>query len=631
MAAFIHGEVNWGERPEVVHHAVRQMLDAVAHYPWSSTALDDVSAGPVCCVMGVQRGLPTLDSSGDLPGHDPVAHIVADLDLHARDELQTLLGISSADGRSLSAEALVLRAYRRWGLGFGDRLLGDGAFALWDASERRLVCWRDTAGVRPLYYHHVPGRQLVISSDLQSIAAHPAVASTLDLPYTRAFLADERFTHPTRTLVHGVHKVPAAHVLVFDRGGMHLQRYWDPAAVGERADVDDDECADELRALLRQSISCRLPCAAGAAGAHLSGGLDSSSISLLAAAVLEDRGLDLSAFSWAPPRDVVPAIDGDERDLVEAVSQSGPVRLEYTRLSPSDIADVEYRDVALRPRATLNFEVATSRHAVDTGVRRILSGWGGDEAIAFNGRGYFADLARHGRLGTIHRELRLRSRIHGGSLAGAWKSRVLTPLLPDRALRQRSKEPTALPAELRSDFARVLAGVEPLDHAFPRERPGVRRMQVSLLEFGHLQYRMESWAAHGAALGLTYGFPLLDRRITEFALSLPARMFFRDGWKRWLYRTAMDGILPDVVRWNPKKFDNAAAHQLRDVLLETAAVYREPLLARQDNPLVDVSVLLGEQDRQQRLRSSPDGAAAPAPELPIGRGAWLAFTRLQPA
>jgi asparagine synthase (glutamine-hydrolysing) len=630
MAAFIHGEVNWAERPEAVDHAVRRMLAVVAHYPWASTSIDDVSAGAGRCVMGVQRSVPVLDSNPDL-ARGKLAHVVADLDLHEQGELQSQLGFSSADARALSAEALVLHAYRRWGLGFAGRLWGDGAFALWDASEQRLVCWRDTAGVRPLYYHHVPGRRLVISSDLQSIAAHPSVAPTLDLRYTRAFLADERFQHPTRTLVHGVRKVPAAHILVFDRGGMRLQRYWDPAAVGERASADDGECVEELRALLRQSISRRLPCAADAAGAHLSGGLDSSSISLLAASLVDGRGHDLTAFSWAPPRDVVPTVDRDERDLVEAAARSGPVRLEYTRLRPSDIADVEYRDVALRPRATLNFEVATSRHAVDAGVRTILSGWGGDEGIAFNGRGYFADLARRGRLGTIHRELRLRAQIHGGSLRGAWKSRVLMPLLPDQALRQGSKEPPPLPGELRSDFARVLADVEPLDHSFPRERPGVRRMQVSLLEFGHLQFRMESWAAHGAALGLTYAFPLLDRQVVEFALSLPPRMFFRDGWKRWLYRTAMDGILPDVVRWNPQKFDDAAGHQLRSVLLEPADVYRTPLVERQDNPLVDVGVLLAEQGRQQQLRSTLDAPPASSSSLPIGRGTWLAFTRLQPA
>ena len=156
-------------------------------------------------------------------------------------------------------------------------------------------------------------------------------------------------------------------------------------------------------------------------------------------------------------------------------------------------------------------------------------------------------------------------------------------------------------------------------------------MQVSLLEFGHLQHRIEAWAAHGAALGLTYAFPLLDRRIVEFALSLPGRMFFRDGWKRWLYRTAMEGILPDAVPLEPDEFDNAAAHQLRSVLLEPAAVYRNRCSSDRDNPLVDVGVLLAAQDRQQQLSSSPDGPPSPSPSSPVGRGAWLAFTRLQPA
>ena len=628
MSAFIHGEVNWTERPRTVGANVQRMLDAVAHYPWASTSIEEVSAHPVSYVTGIQRNLRTVDQRVDRPGHEPAVHITADLHLHGRDELVAQLGISSGEALPMSDEALVILAYRRWGVRCAERIVGEGAFALWDASEQRLICWRDAAAVRPLYYYHVPGRRFVFSSDLQSIAAHPATPSTLDLPYTSAFLRDEQFQHPTRTLIQGVRKVDPAHILIFDRGGVHLQRYWDPASIAERADADDGECVEELRALVRRSISDRLPSSGEGVGAHLSGGLDSSSVALVVAALLEDRGHELSAFSWAPPRDVVPTIERDERDLVEAAARFVAIRPRYTHLRPNDVVDVAYRDVALRPRATLNFEVATSRDAADAGVRTIFSGWGGDEVIAFNGRGYFADLARRGRLVTVQRELRLRSRIHGGSLRGAWKARVVMPLLPDRAFRNGSEELPPLPAELRPEFARVLATVEPLEHPFPRERPGVHRMQESLLRFGHLQYRMESWAAHGAALGLIYTFPLLDRRIMEFALGLPGHMYFRDGWKRWLYRTAMEGILPDLVRWNPKKYDDAAAHQLRNVLLEATDVYREPLLGRQDNPLVDVKVLLAEQDRQQQLRSLPSSGSS-SPPSPIGGGAWLAFTGLK--
>jgi asparagine synthase (glutamine-hydrolysing) len=630
MAAFIHGEVNWAERPQVVGANVRRMLDAVAHYPWAAASVEDVSADPVCCVMGVQRSVQTAAAHADLPRQGATVHIVADIQLHARDDLQSRLGISPVEARPLSDEALVLRAYQRWGVECADLLVGDGVFALWDASAQRLICWRDAAGVRPLYYHHVPGRRLVISSDLQSIAEHPSTPAMLDLPYTKAFLRSEPFLHPARTLIDGVRKVPSAHILVFDRGGLRLQRYWDLDSIAERADVGDGECVEELRELLRESISVRLTSAHAGIGAHLSGGLDSSSIALVAASLLEERGRELSVFSWAPPWELVPKLERDERDLVEVACQAAGLQPRYTALQPIDVVDFSYRDVALRPRSSLNFEVATSRLAVERGVRTILSGWGGDEVVAFNGRGYFADMARRGRLRTVQRELTLRSRIHGGTLRGAWKSRVMTPLLPDAAYRRRPVE-TPLPAELRPDFANLLDKVEPLEHTYPRERPGVHRMQTALLQFGHLQYRMEAWAAHGAALGLNYTFPLLDRRIMEFALSLPGRMFFRDGWKRWIYRTATEGIVPDRVRWNPDKYDAAATHQLRKILLEPANAYREPLLGRRDNPLVDVSVLLDMHDRSQQPESSPNGSPPPPPPRPVGGGVWLAFTQLRPA
>lgn len=626
MTAFIHGEVNWDDRPQLVESNVRRMAQAVHDYPWVSTVINDNSSGEYSCVLGVQRS--TIERREGLPASDDLFSIVADVQLHERDVLESQLGIPPSEALSVNDEALLQRAYRLWGLACGERILGDGALALWDGSAQRLVCWRDSAGVRPLYYHHVPGRRLVISSDLRSMASHPEIPMTLDLPYTRALLVDGSFQHPLRTLHEGVQKVPAGHLLLFDRGGLRFQRYWDPASIVERERIDDGDYVEELRALLRQAVSSRLP-KEGGIGAHLSGGLDSSSVALIAAGLLDGREDKLTAFSWAPPREVVPEVENDERDLAEAVSRFGGVPLRYTTLRPSDVVDYSYRDVALRPRSTLNFEIATSRHAREAGIQTMLSGWGGDELIAFNGRGYFAELALMGRFATIQRELRLRSQIHGGNLRGPWKARVIRPLLPDRVLGLESETPP-LPAELRPEFARHLSSVDSLQHGYPRERAGVRRMQVSLLEFGHLQYRMESWAAHGAAIGLHYSFPLLDRRIMEFALSLPGRMFFQDGWKRWLYRTAMEGILPDEVRWNPQKFDNAAESHLRSVLRSRAEEYRKPLLERIDSPLVDVGVLLAEQERRWRLLDASENSPFAPPYPPVGAGAWLAFTDLNP-
>ena len=81
----------------------------------------------------------------------------------------------------------------------------------------------------------------------------------------------------------------------------------------------------------------------------------------------------------------------------------------------------------------------------------------------------------------------------------------------------------------------------------------MRNEQLRLWDRGHLTKRIEGWAAGGGRVGLTYAYPLLDRRIVEFALGLPPEMFFKNGWKRYLFRHAMAGMLPDDIRWNPSK------------------------------------------------------------------------------
>jgi asparagine synthase (glutamine-hydrolysing) len=265
----------------------------------------------------------------------------------------------------------------------------------------------------------------------------------------------------------------------------------------------------------------------------------------------------------------------------------------------------------------------------------MLSGWGGDELVVFNGRGLFADLARRGRWRTVQRELRQRQQIHGGSMLGAWRHRVVEPLLPDVALRgfrRGGRTETALPSELRPEFAALVSRTEPLETTPLRERPGVHAMQTALFANGHLQYRLEAWAAHGATLGLDYAFPLLDQRLIEFALSVPDHLFFKNGWKRWLYRTAMEGVLPEAVRWHPDKHDSALEVQARRVRVQARESLISELRTRNTNPFIDVEQFLAVNDPRRR----PSGAAytthiATQVRPQDGSASWLAFTQLSPS
>jgi asparagine synthase (glutamine-hydrolysing) len=626
---FIHGEVNSSTSVDEVAAAVEKMLGVVTPDAWTGSKLTRSAAPGVSCVLGVQSE-PSHDGEPSTRQRDDALHLVTDVRLTDRARLAGRLAMGP-DHR-LSDDDLILAAYGRWGKDCPDRIDGEGTFALWDERERRLFCWRDTAGVRPLYYHHETGRATIISSDLRSLVTHPRVAASLDLRYVRTLLESRMVYRPaSRTMIQGIRKLPAGHALEVTSAGLRVWRYFRPLGLEPVRFRDDREYVEQLRELLARAVGDRIPQDEDHIGAHLSGGLDSSSLSIVASR-RRRTGQRVTGFSWAPPWSIVPEVQGDERPLAEAAARAGAVPLRFTELRPSHIVDLNSGDRATLPIESMRTEFATSRDAVGLGIRTMISGWGGDELIVSNGMGYFADLARRGRLLAIGREFRRRAGRHGGSIRGLWKSRVLVPLFSDPVLHRLgwhpSPAPAPLPAELRPEFSRCLTEVEPFDVLDYRERPGIHRNQLQRLTGGALQYRTEAWAAQGAALGLTYTFPLLDRRIIEFALSIPDHLYFRDGWKRWLYRTAMEGVLPDEVRWNPDKFDNAAYESLVRVVPEAARGLEARLRHRAENLYVDVERLI-EQSAADRPRSIGRGSGAPRATAD-GSANWLAFVDIPP-
>ena len=619
------------------------MMAALAAYPWASGGLEPVAVreggGSLAVQAAGEPGRMPAGTAGPLCWDGLT--VAADVRLDNRAELGAALGLDRAFARALSDPELLLHAYRRWDTDCAAHLLGDFAFAIWDEGRQRLLCARDTAGVRPFYYHYRPGQGVVLAGDLQALLAHPDVPHRLNLAYVKAYLLEGmgQFQVPASTFFQEVDKLPPAHCLTVDRAGLRRWAYWEPGRTTERRYADEGDYVAEVRSLLHEAVACRVQDTVHGVGAHLSGGLDSSSVAVLAHRILQEQGRTVTGFSWAPPFAVVPGAEvpggDDERSLAEAVAQAAGLPLRFTTYTVPHNLEHARLDITVQPRATLLLELAASQDAAGLGIRTMLSGWGGDELLVFNGRGYFADLFRRGRWLTLQRELSRRGELHGNPVWKQWITSGMFPLLPTALLRRLSPDdspPLALPAALRPDFAAALAGVEPLTLPEPRERPGVRRMQITLLKLGHIPYRLESWAAHGASLGMAYAFPLLDRRIVEFALSIPDYFYFKNGWKRYLYRTAMQGILPDEVRWHKVKEDPAMTVQTRRVGKAARPARHEQLRGRAGNPFVDVVNLIAGDDA---VADAADAAAGGADQRAERRalfarraainGQWLAF------
>ena len=178
------------------------------------------------------------------------------------------------------------------------------------------------------------------------------------------------------------------------------------------------------------------------------------------------------------------------------------------------------------------------------------------------GRGYYAQLLLSGRWRALYAECRAGERPPHRFLALI----VMRMLNPD--LEACLRRPLWGPRSFRV-FERWHWFICPAfaQRVAPLPEPGirdvsVRRTQLQLLQHGGLGMRIESWAASGARHGIEYRYPLLDRRMLEFALGLPPDQFRRGRWTRWLMRHALSSPgsegaagapLPAEICWNPSK------------------------------------------------------------------------------
>jgi len=478
--------------------------------------------------------------------------MVADVRLDQPDPLARTLAVGSPE------DALLLAALEKSGPSGLDQVLGDFAFASWNRHTQRLVCGRDVFGVRPLTYVYKPGELFAFASLAKALHGGGVVPKQVDedalaRQMVRAYRIDD-------SLIAGINRLPPAHFLEVSQGGVSLKQYWrlDRAAVGSRK-CSPEEAARELRRLVDQAVNCRLP-RGGEIGAHLSGGLDSSAISVLAARQLGQDGRVLHAYSFLDRQRNDITLE-DETEFVRAVLDQER-DIDWTPIRPraaydSDIdRPMDADNVLVLDADTPESQVCA--RAETQGVDLILSGWGGDEAATFNGRGALAELFVRGRWRTLAREVAGLSRERGWSVPRILYGEVLSYVLPGRVIGL-ARRMAGKPVEVGADMTRLLsvearARLAKSGDADLSLAPDGRENRWRLVTSPHIAKRMEIWAQFGARHGLAFAFPLLDRRVVEFALSLPSELFLRDGFRRRPFRDAMAGVLPERVRLRHHKY-----------------------------------------------------------------------------
>jgi len=221
---------------------------------------------------------PMEDETGEL-------HVAFNGEIYNYRDLRAELQRLGHCFRSESDTEVLLAAYRQWGEDCLSRLNGMFAFALHDARRSKLFMARDRAGEKPLYYW-AHGGAISFASELKALMQAPALERRIDSESFDCFLG-LGFVPGNRSILKSVRKLPPAHALRFDLSGgtVDIWRYWSPPVSLDPAHIPaDDELVDELETLLQQAVQRQLV-ADVPVGILLSGGLDSSIVTALAAQV----------------------------------------------------------------------------------------------------------------------------------------------------------------------------------------------------------------------------------------------------------------------------------------------------------------------------------------------------------
>ena len=282
--------------------------------------------------------------------------------------------------RSKTDSEVVLYALAYWGSSALLKFNGMFALAFWDCKARKLLLARDRYGIKPLYYAQ-QGRSFAFGSEQKAITAQPQFERRLDKQALLEYFTFQNiFTD--RTLLRGIHLLPAGHYatldLSVDQPTLKRTQYWDYRFREPDRPACKEEYIEELDRLFCQSVN-RQMVSDVEIGAYLSGGMDSGSITAIAALSFPNLKTFTCGFDLSSASDLEFAFD--ERAKAEAMSARFKTEHYEIVLKAGDMERCLPK-VAWHleePRVGQSYPNYFAAKLASKFVKVVLSGSGGDE------------------------------------------------------------------------------------------------------------------------------------------------------------------------------------------------------------------------------------------------------------
>jgi asparagine synthase (glutamine-hydrolysing) len=224
-------------------------------------------------------------------------HVIFNGEIYNYREIRTELEIFGHPFRTASDTEVLLMGWERWGTALLPRLIGMFSFAILDRDKSVLVLARDPFGVKPLYYIQAQ-QSLVFASEIAPLLDFPHTSRQVDPQTLYEFLLGGMGDHSNKTFFQSIHQLPAAHYLSVacqSPGNAQPVRYWGLRTTPPER-ISAKEASSRFRDLFEESIVLHLRSDVPV-GVSLSGGMDSSAITVMARSV-QGPETPLHTFSY---------------------------------------------------------------------------------------------------------------------------------------------------------------------------------------------------------------------------------------------------------------------------------------------------------------------------------------------
>jgi len=533
--------------------------------------------------LGMRR-LSIIDLEG---GHQPVHNedgtvtVVFNGEIYNFGSLRQTLESQGHTFRTHSDTEVIVHLYEEHGESCVEKMRGMFAFALWDQRQRKLMIGRDRLGKKPLFYT-VAGDRLVFGSELKVVLQVPEVERRINWESLRHYLGTQS-TPLDESILADIHKLPPAHILTATPWrGIEVKPYWDLRFEPDYTKTED-EWIERLRNLLEESVRLRM-ISDVPLGAFLSGGVDSSSVVAM-----------MSRISSRPVKTF--SIGFEEREFNE---------LEYARNVARQFG-TEHHELVLEPDV-LGFidnfawyldepfgdssaipTYMVSRLAAES-VTVVLSGDGGDELFA--GYDRYVIENRERRYELIPRPVRNIAAAVGDVMPEGMKGRNFLRHLRyegvDRYLDSGVLfKPVQLASLLQPDAFRQVQPFSAADIRRVLAQRGSRHWLSTLQYLDTKLYLPNDILTKVDRMSMAHSIearvPLLDHHFVEFAATIPPELKFRGNTTKYIFKKAMEGILPNDILYRTKRgfavplsrwFRGQLNDFVRDLLLDSTSRQR---------------------------------------------------------